>query len=357
MNSERRVIVFTQAHNAEKTLERCINSVINQTYDNIYYYLADSGSSDHTREIIKNYADRDKRIVPFYYKENNDWLIYDFIPVFLERYNENDYFIQLDADDEYVPSCFEELIRFTHDNRLDIAACASDFIDGVSGADLNKSVLHENIFVAGQEFESLFPVYFKFIRDSWGKLFSLQVFKEISFAEFDKRIHTGSVSNLCFEAMLYANTFGVLAKKLHRYYVYPDSFERKADSGRLRVVAPYLYSCYKDYLIAKCGRISDSNAGFLYGSYFRALSNKLPYILNAGVSALEKLKALHSIITNDLTIAMLKSPRAEGVTPADKKMYLDTIRSWIDLQGFIKGTEESALISQIRMASGEAAIN
>ncbi len=142
MNSGRRVIVFTQAHNAEKTLERCINSVMTQTYDNIYYYLADSGSSDRTPEIIKNYADRDKRIVSFYYNENNDWLIYDFIPVFLERYNENDYFIQLDADDEYVPSCFEELIGFTRDNRLDIAACASDFIDGISGAGLNKSILY-----------------------------------------------------------------------------------------------------------------------------------------------------------------------------------------------------------------------
>ncbi|NJL82957.1 MAG: glycosyltransferase [Chloroflexaceae bacterium] len=49
------VSVITVVYNGEKFLEKAINSVLNQTYNNIEYLIIDGGSTDSTLEIIKKY--------------------------------------------------------------------------------------------------------------------------------------------------------------------------------------------------------------------------------------------------------------------------------------------------------------
>ena len=53
-----RVTVVTAVFNAERTLPRCIESVLGQDYPDIEYILMDGGSTDGSVEIIKRYADR-----------------------------------------------------------------------------------------------------------------------------------------------------------------------------------------------------------------------------------------------------------------------------------------------------------
>ncbi len=51
------ITVITVVYNNEDTLERCIKSVLEQTYDNIEYIVIDGGSNDGTLNIIKKYED------------------------------------------------------------------------------------------------------------------------------------------------------------------------------------------------------------------------------------------------------------------------------------------------------------
>ncbi|TWR31518.1 glycosyltransferase [Mucilaginibacter pallidiroseus] len=53
-----KLTVITVAFNASKTLERCINSVLSQQYDNIEYILIDGGSTDDSALIFEQYRDR-----------------------------------------------------------------------------------------------------------------------------------------------------------------------------------------------------------------------------------------------------------------------------------------------------------
>lgn len=54
----KKISVITVCLNAEKTLESCIKSVVNQQYENLEYIIIDGGSTDKTVEIIKKYKNQ-----------------------------------------------------------------------------------------------------------------------------------------------------------------------------------------------------------------------------------------------------------------------------------------------------------
>ena len=49
--------------NVEKFLDRCLQSLVNQTIDNIEIICINDGSTDISLNIIKRFADKDKRII------------------------------------------------------------------------------------------------------------------------------------------------------------------------------------------------------------------------------------------------------------------------------------------------------
>lgn len=59
------VTIIVPVYNAEKYLERCLNSIVNQTYRNLEILLINDGSTDSSEEICSGYAQKDKRIQLF----------------------------------------------------------------------------------------------------------------------------------------------------------------------------------------------------------------------------------------------------------------------------------------------------
>lgn len=65
MNCEKKnfkVSVIIPVYNVEKYLRQCVDSVLNQTYQNIEVILVDDGSPDHCPEICDDYAQKDIRV-------------------------------------------------------------------------------------------------------------------------------------------------------------------------------------------------------------------------------------------------------------------------------------------------------
>ena len=65
-----KVSIIIPAYNVEKYIASSLNSAINQVYKNIEIIIVDDASTDRTKEIIKEYANKDKRIIPFYQSQN-----------------------------------------------------------------------------------------------------------------------------------------------------------------------------------------------------------------------------------------------------------------------------------------------
>ncbi len=56
------ISIIIPVYNVEAYLDRCIQSVIHQTYQNLEIILVDDGSTDHSGKMCDAYAKSDKRI-------------------------------------------------------------------------------------------------------------------------------------------------------------------------------------------------------------------------------------------------------------------------------------------------------
>lgn len=64
------ISVIVPVYNVEKYLDKCIESIVNQTYKNLEIILVDDGSPDNCPQICDNWAKKDDRIIVIH-KENS----------------------------------------------------------------------------------------------------------------------------------------------------------------------------------------------------------------------------------------------------------------------------------------------
>lgn len=109
-NNEPLVSVLTPVYNGDKFLEECINSVLEQSYDNWEYVIVNNCSTDRSLEIAEKYAEIDSRIRI----HNND----EFLPqmenlnhAFRQISNESIYCKVVHADDWIYPECISKMVE------------------------------------------------------------------------------------------------------------------------------------------------------------------------------------------------------------------------------------------------------
>ena len=62
MEQTPRVSIVVPVYNVERYLRQCLDSLVNQTYQNVEIICVDDGSTDRTGEILEDYSQKDKRI-------------------------------------------------------------------------------------------------------------------------------------------------------------------------------------------------------------------------------------------------------------------------------------------------------
>ncbi|MCH5208789.1 MAG: glycosyltransferase family 2 protein [Oscillospiraceae bacterium] len=307
-----KIYFFTVAFNAEKTLKRCVESVLNQTEygDRIEYWFCDNGSTDRTRDMIDEYAKKDPRIRVFYNEKNMEWneqssVFWD-LPELLE---EDDYFCVLDSDDFYDTDFLAKTIPFIQENKLDIALVGSVFFDENTGYILGKRQMEETMIVdTPEKFEEYFSHYHKFTRTTWGKVFPGRVANHMVTSghpdETSKSLLYGIDTYSVFSVLEYCNRIGILSGTLHKYQISKKSASYQWMTGRFES-DQILNETAEDFL-KKFGPISRHNREFLDAVFANALSDSVNVLFNAhGITNEEKLKELRKAVdyrvTSDMT--------------------------------------------------------
>lgn len=122
--NENKISVIVPVYNAEKYLDSCIRSVLQQTYPNWELILIDDGSKDESGSIADQYKQTEDRIRVIHQQNAG---VSTARNQGLDMATGN-YIAFLDADDELTTDCLKKLIETAIENHADIVAgkCSSD---------------------------------------------------------------------------------------------------------------------------------------------------------------------------------------------------------------------------------------
>ena len=114
-----KVSVIIPIYNVEKYLEKCLDSIIKQSYTNLEIILVNDGSTDSSREICLRYLEKDKR---FKLIEQINQGISVTRNTGLENMT-GDYLLYIDPDDYIAPNMIEILVQNIEEHQADMATC------------------------------------------------------------------------------------------------------------------------------------------------------------------------------------------------------------------------------------------
>ena len=101
------VSIIVPVYNGEKSIERCLRSIQNQSYTNIEVIVVNDGSTDHTEKVIKKYVEEDAR---FHYIKKDNTGLSDSRNIGMAS-AKGEYFQFVDGDDWLVKQATEEFVR------------------------------------------------------------------------------------------------------------------------------------------------------------------------------------------------------------------------------------------------------
>lgn len=270
------IYVTMKAYNAEATLRRAVESILSQSFGDFRFHLCDNGSEDGTRDLIREYARLDRRVVPFFNRRNMEWTAESARNVrdMMFHLEPEDWFSVLDADDDYEPDFLEEMLRFAEENRLDFAACRSNHIREPEGRTCNEFVLERDIIIGEADFGPRFPDYFRFMGAKWGKLQKGELFQRMDQKALEQWLREQDLSHRHDTAtqlyyLRYSRRMGVRAKLLHNYHLYPvsHSTQNLASKERDNLKMPEIY---RAFLREKSGTVSEKNEAYIQELFRRS---------------------------------------------------------------------------------------
>ena len=113
--------VIIPIYNVQDTLDRCLQSVINQTYSNLEIILVNDGSTDSSLRICRKYADNDSRII-ILDKENGGLSSARNAGLDIMT---GDYVSFLDSDDYIEITMYEKLLSCIDFYNVDTVLCST----------------------------------------------------------------------------------------------------------------------------------------------------------------------------------------------------------------------------------------
>lgn len=120
MMNKPKISVIVPVYGVEKSLKQCVDSILNQTFQDFEVLLLDDGGKDACPQIIDNYAQKDSRVIAIH-KQNSGYGAT--VNLGLERAN-GDYIVIIEPDDYIEPEMFADLYNNALKSDADIVKSA-----------------------------------------------------------------------------------------------------------------------------------------------------------------------------------------------------------------------------------------
>ena len=114
------VSIIVPVYNAEKYLDRCLNSLVHQTLQDIEIILVNDGSTDGSAAILQKYAEQHPGLIRLFHKENGGQGSARNLAL---EYADGEYIGCVDADDAVALDMFEKMYQMAKEKNCDAVAC------------------------------------------------------------------------------------------------------------------------------------------------------------------------------------------------------------------------------------------
>ncbi len=133
-----KIDILLATYNGEKFIKEQLDSILNQTYTNFRLLISDDNSTDNTKNIIKEYEEKDNRIKCFFQKENLG-VVANF--EFLLKQVNSKYYMFSDQDDIW------------KENKIEISFKKME--------STNCDLVYTNLEVVDKDLNTIYPSYWK----------------------------------------------------------------------------------------------------------------------------------------------------------------------------------------------------
>lgn len=230
-----KISIIVPVFNAEMYIERCIESVLKQTYTDFELLLVNDGSTDNSRNICDAYAQKDKRIRVI--TKNNEG------PSAARnsalKIATGEYIGFIDSDDWIDKDMYNILVKSAQENDSDVVCSGYKYV-------VDSGIINTISMCAKLENYSLttngVPVYEMFIRSKrgifnvWNKLYKRDIIKNNNiFFPNDKMSAEDCEFNL--KIVKYASKYTFIPEALYNYYLSNNSLTRG-----------YIKDCFQKHL-------------------------------------------------------------------------------------------------------------
>lgn len=173
--------IVVPIYNVERYLDRCLDSILFQTYDNYEVIMVNDGSTDNSEKIIKKYENLDNRFKSYSKKNGglSDARNYGI------KLCHGDYLILIDGDD-YVESDYLEKVNkvLTKNREIDVLKFKLNLVDDDENIIRKETGLNYDGLTNFNELIKL-----EFFEPAWSYVYNLVFWKGNNFTYMKGKIH------------------------------------------------------------------------------------------------------------------------------------------------------------------------
>ncbi len=226
------VSIVIPVYNVEKYLDRCVQSVINQTYKNLEIILVDDGSTDASPEICDGWVEKDNRISVIHKRNEGAGMARN---VGIAQAS-GKYILFFDSDDFVDLQAVEKCVKIAEEHTCDVVLYGRG--DAYSdGKVVEKDIrIEKEIFEHDEIKEELLPGLFTY-KLGYGvsacdKMYKLDIIRKFNCRFPEEKGLTSEDACFNLEFLPHASRAGAMKDNLYFYYKREQSFSRTFRADR-----------------------------------------------------------------------------------------------------------------------------
>lgn len=173
-----KVSIIVPVYGVEQYLDKCVSSIVGQTYKNLEIFLVDDGSPDNCPQMCDEWAKKDERITVIHKENGGQGTARN---AALDKIT-GDYLLFVDSDDYILPDMVEKLVANTHNGKIPAVFCGMILYDKIK---TRKTNWHETTrIVSARELMGEYLIEGKIFGGPQCKLLRADIFEDIRFPSF-----------------------------------------------------------------------------------------------------------------------------------------------------------------------------